>query len=80
MRVTMIAVLALMLALSAAPAFAFGGGGGHHHAIASSGAVSVGSTTTAGGGTTGTVAATSEPLALFAVGIGLLGARYLRRR
>ena len=81
MRLRMIAVLALMAVLSAAPALAFGGGGGHHDAIASSGSVTVGSTTTAGGGTTGgTVAATSEPLALFAVGLGLLGARYLRRR
>jgi hypothetical protein len=80
MRLTMIAVLALMLALSASPAFAFGGGGGHHDAIASGG-VTVASTSTAGGGTTsGPVAATSEPLALFAVGLGLLGARFLRRR
>ena len=81
MRFMMIAVLGLMLALSASPAFAFGGGGGHHDAIASSGAAaSGGSTSVSGTTTTGSVAATSEPLAMFAVGIGLLGARFLRRR
>ena len=76
MRLMLIAVLGLMVALSASPAFAFGGGGGHHAAV-SSGAVS-GSSSSAGA--TGSVAATSEPLALLAVGLGLLGARYLRRR
>jgi len=81
MRFMMIAVVGLMLALSASPALAFGGGGGHHDAIASSGVVTTsGSTTTSSGGTGGTVAATSEPLAMFAVGLGLLGARFLRRR
>ena len=66
MRFMMIAVLGLMLALSASTAFAFGGGG----------STSVSGSTTTGG----TVAATSEPLAMFAVGLGLLGARFLRRR
>jgi hypothetical protein len=79
MRITMIAVVGLMLALSAAPAFAFGGGGGHH--AAQSGAVAVSSSGGSGAGATGgPVAATSEPFALFAVGLGLVGARFLRRR
>lgn len=82
MRFMMIAVVGLMLALPASSAFAFGGGGGHQAAI-TSGAVtgSSGSGTSVSGTTgTGTVAATSEPLAMFAVGLGLLGARFLRRR
>ena len=78
MRFTMIAVLALMLALTASSALAFGGGGGHHAAVASGG-LSAGSTSVPGTNG-GPVAATSEPLALFAVGLGLLGARFLRRR
>ena len=77
MRFTMIPMLGLALALSASPAFAFGGGGGHHDAVAG-GSVARTSTTSSSGG--GSVASTSEPLALFAVGIGLLGARFLRRR
>ena len=83
MRFMMIAVVGLMLALSASPAFAFGGGGGHHDAIASSGAVTTGgssSTSASGSTSTGSVASTSEPLAMFVVGLGLLGARFLRRR
>ena len=67
-----------MLALSASPAFAFGGGGGHHAGL--SGAAGGSSSGTVAGNTTGSVAATSEPLALLAVGLGLLGARFLRRR
>src|SRR2546423_4434072 len=80
MRFTMIPVLGLMLALSASPAFAFGGGGGHSDAV--SGGVVRSSKTSSPGGSSGggSVASTSEPLALFAVGIGLLGARYLRRK
>lgn len=81
MRFMMIAVVGLMLALSASPALAFGGGGGHHDAIASSGVVTTGGgSSTSSGSTGGAVAATSEPLAMFAVGLGLLGARFLRRR
>ena len=82
MRFIMIAVLGLMLALPASPAFAFGGGGGHHDSIISGGAATSGSsgTSVSGHTTTGSVAATSEPLAMFAVGLGLLGARFLRRR
>jgi hypothetical protein len=78
MRFTMIPVLGLVLALSASPAFAFGGGGGHNDAVASGGGAS--SSGSAASDSTGSVAVTSEPLALFAVGLGLLGARYLRRR
>jgi hypothetical protein len=81
MRFMMIAVVGLMLALSASPALAFGGGGGHHDAIASSGVVTTGGgSSTSSGSTGGAVATTSEPLAMFAVGLGLLGARFLRRR
>jgi hypothetical protein len=80
MRFMMIAVLGLMLALSASPAFAFGGGGGHHAAISSGAVTSGGSTPGSGTTTAGAVVATSEPLAMFAVGLGLLGARFLRRR
>ena len=79
MRFTIIPVLGLMLALSASPVFAFGGGGGHSDAV---GGVTRSSKTSTPGGSSGggSVASTSEPLALFAVGIGLLGARYLRRK
>ena len=84
MRFSMIAVLAVVLVFSAAPVFAFGGGGGHSAAVsaaAGSGAGGATGVSSAATGSTGaTVAATSEPLALFAVGLGLLGARYLRRR
>ncbi len=81
MRFTMIALLGLMLVLSAAPAFAFGGGGGHHAAVsAAGGPAGVSGSTAASTGSTGAVASTSEPLTLFAVGLGLLGARFLRRR
>src|SRR5262245_30661608 len=82
MRFMMIAVLGLVLALSASPAFAFGGGGGHSAAVSSGPTTSGGGSTSVSGSTTtgGSVAATSEPLAMFAVGLGLLGARFLRRR
>jgi hypothetical protein len=84
MRFTMIAVLALVLVFSAAPVFAFGGGGGHSAAVSAAAGGGAGGGTgvssAATGSTGATVAATSEPLALFAVGLGLLGARYLRRR
>jgi hypothetical protein len=91
MLLKMIAAVGLVSALYAAPAFAFGGGGGHKDAsvaFSPGGAVSgsfQGGTFTgqcsAGGECTGSVvASTSEPLALLAVGLGLLGARFLRRR
>jgi len=79
MRFLMIPVLGLALALSASPAFAFGGGGGHSATVASGGGVTSGGSV-ASDSTGGSVAVTSEPLALFAVGLGLLGARFLRRR
>lgn len=76
--------------VAVSPAFAFGGGGGHKDASVSygpGGSVSgsfEGGTFTgacdAGSSCTGSYAITSEPLALFAVGLGLLGARFLRRR
>jgi hypothetical protein len=91
MRLKMIAVVGFVSLLAAAPAFAFGGGGGHKDAQVSytgggafSGAFDGGTFSgqcTPEGSCTGTVtASTSEPLALFAVGLGLLGARLLRRR
>jgi len=80
----MIAVLGLVSVLSASQAFAFGGGGGHHDAQMASAAGSAGSAVSSldstGPAGPGPTAATSEPLALFAVGLGLLGARFLRRR
>src|SRR5260370_12089 len=76
MRFTMIPFLGLVLALSASRAFAFGGGGGHSATVASGGGIaSSGSVASDSTGSAGSVAVTSEPLALFAVGIGLLGAR-----
>ena len=81
MRFTMIAVLALLVVFSAAPVFAFGGGGGHSVAVSRAvGGGADGATAVGSAATGGPVAATSEPVALFAVGLGLLGARYLRRR
>jgi len=80
MRFTLIVMIALVIGFSAAPAFAFGGGGGHHIAVSAPGVATGGSSTTTGQTGSSTVASTSEPLALFAVGLGLLGARFLRRR
>ncbi|HEV8586741.1 MAG TPA: hypothetical protein VGT02_17365 [Methylomirabilota bacterium] len=91
MRFKMIAVVGLVSALAASPAFAFSGGGGHKDAqVSYSGGGAVSGTFDGGtfsgqcdpsGSCTGSVTtATSEPLALFAVGLGLLGARFLRRR
>jgi hypothetical protein len=88
MFLKMIAVTGFVVALSAAPAFALGGGGRGHGSFDGSGAVSGsfdGGTFTgqcANNGTcTGTfVQSASEPLAALAVGLGLLGAPFLRRR
>jgi len=80
MRFTMIVMIALVIGCSAAPAFAFGGGGGHHIAVSAPGLATADSSTTPGATGSSAVASTSEPLALFAVGLGLLGARFLRRR
>jgi hypothetical protein len=90
MRLNLIAMLGLVAVLAASPAFAFSGGGGHHDAqFTSSGGGTVTGSFEGGtftgqcdshGSCTGSYAVTSEPLALFAVGLGLLGARLLRRR
>jgi hypothetical protein len=77
MRSTIISILGLAVLLSSSPAFAFGGGGGQDDPNATSGGVA---RTSAKSTNSGSVATTSEPLALFVVGIGLLGARFLRRR
>jgi hypothetical protein len=76
-----IATIGLIVAVSAAPAFAWGGKRGGHD---SAGAGISGSFASASapapdnGGTP--VTSASEPLAALAVGLGLLGARLLRRR
>lgn len=82
MRFKMIAVFGLMSVLSASQAFAFGGGGGHHSASVGSvgGSAITSSMDSTPGPAAAPLAVTSEPLALFAVGLGLLGARFLRRR
>jgi hypothetical protein len=76
-----IAAIGLIVAVSAAPAYAWGGKrGGNDSAVAGvSGAF--GSAASPGSETGGSpVASASEPLAALAVGLGLLGARLLRRR
>lgn len=86
MRVTLIALATLAAVLTLAPgADAFGGGGrgrggGDSGAFGtvSRGGSSSGAET--GGNGSGKTFETSEPLAALAVGLGLLGARYLRRK
>jgi len=80
-----IAVAGFVVAISAAPAFALGSGRGHgdYNGGAVSGSFDAG--TFAGQCNEGTCTGTytysaSEPLAALAVGLGLLGARFLRRR
>ena len=77
MRSTIIPILGLAVLLSCSPAFALGGRGGQDDPNATSGTVVRTSAKSTNGGS---VATTSEPLALFVVGIGLLGAQFLRRR
>jgi hypothetical protein len=77
MRSTIVSMLGLALLLSASSAFALAGGGGQDDPVATSGSVVRTSAKSTQGGS---VATTSEPLALFVVGIGLLGAHFLRRR
>lgn len=76
-----IAAIGLIVAVSAAPAYAFGGkrGGGDSAAAGVAGSFSAAA---AQGSETGgsPVTSASEPLAALAVGLGLLGARFLRRR
>lgn len=76
---TVLAVLGLVTVLATAPdAFAFGGGGGKKGGGASAGGVSGGSVASVAAVTAPVSAA--EPFAGLAVGLGLLGARLLRRR
>lgn len=75
-----IAAIGLIVAVSAAPAYAFGGkrGGGDSAAAGVSG--SFAGQSSPGSENGGPVTSASEPLAALAVGLGLLGARFLRRR
>ena len=71
-----LAAVGLIVAVSAAPAYAWGGkrGGGD------GGVLATGTFRTVGGPNTGnSPVSASEPLAALAVGLGLLGARFLRR-
>ncbi len=93
---SILAVAALSVLAAAPPVLAWGGGGRGHggHAVSGSfeggtfqgtcqGSVCSGTVTDANGSTrrvTGTFTVASEPLTALVVGLGLLGARYLRRR
>jgi hypothetical protein len=88
MRMTVIALATFATVLTVAPdafgAGLFGGSRGRSHgsnsgAFAGTGAGTAAVAQTTHGGGTAT-ASTSEPLVALAVGLGLLGARYLRRR
>ena len=79
MRKSIAAMALAALVLAAPEAFAFGGGGGGGGRGGGGGGPALSG---GGGGTTvggGTVSA-SEPITALALGIGLLGAGYLRRR
>jgi hypothetical protein len=79
MRLNIVAALALGAVLFAAPqAFAFGSGG-HKSGFTTVDGMRVAYSCSNGTCTYRQVAA-SEPLTAFALGLGLLGARYLRRR
>jgi hypothetical protein len=89
-KLMVLATVALVLALAPA-AFALGGGGGRssfsgrYSGGSFSGTVNEagsapGSSAPNGGGSGNVWVSASEPLAALAVGLGLLGARYLRRR
>ena len=87
MFVKLMAVTGLAVALSVAPAYAMGGGGRGHGTYSGNGAVAGsfdGGTfngNCSGGKCTGTYTySAAEPLSALAVGLGLLGARILRRR
>lgn len=90
MRVRLIALAVLASVLAFAPsAMAWGGGGGHKGggggdfsaSFVSGGAGASQGSGGVGGNTSGRSGVTAaEPLAALAVGLGLLGARYLRRR
>ena len=81
MHIKTLAALSLVTVLATAPsAFAFGGGGKHHGGSAAGGAgISGGSVASVAAMQSGPVSA-PEPFAGLAVGLGLLGARLLRRR
>ncbi|HEV8641146.1 MAG TPA: hypothetical protein VGV13_08620 [Methylomirabilota bacterium] len=86
MRLKSIAVIAIAALLALAPqVFAFGGGGRGHGggAVAGTFDSSGASGIATNGGQAGSGSAqvvTPEPLVGLLVGLGLLGARYLRRR
>jgi hypothetical protein len=91
MQLKAIAALSLAAVLTTAPqAFAFWGGGSHHSADSGgsfssvTGLASGGSTVSGGSGgavSTGSATlSTPEPFAALAVGLGLVGARLLKRR
>ena len=77
-----IAVAGVAVALSAAPALAMGGGGHGHGAFSSTSAVNgtFDGQCSNGNCNGANVQSASEPLGALAVGLGLLGARFLRRR
>ena len=84
MHIKTLAALTVVTVLVAAPsAFAFGGGGKRGGGSAGGGSISGGSVASIaavqnGGG--GSPVSAPEPLAGLAVGLGLIGARLLRRR
>ena len=79
MIVKTIAAIGLIVAVSAAPAFAWGGKRGGNDSAGAGISGSFASTTAPDNGGA-PVTSASEPLAALAVGLGLLGARLLRRR
>jgi hypothetical protein len=82
----LMALMGLAVALSAAPAYAMGGGRGHgtysgNGAVAGSFDGGTFKGQCSGGSCTGTYTySAAEPLSALAVGLGLVGARILRRR
>jgi hypothetical protein len=85
MFLKVMAFVGLAVALSTAPAFAMGGGKGHgsfsNGAVAGSFDGGTFSGNCSAGKCTGTyTTSAAEPLSALAVGLGLLGARFLRRR
>jgi hypothetical protein len=96
MRLKLIVLATLALVLSLAPAaFALGGGGGRSNHSGTYSAGSFAGTVDAAGNVSGSFTqdgggsgsyggslwlSASEPLGALAVGLGLFGARYLRRR
>ena len=80
MKIKALAVLSLVAVLATAPnAFAFGGGGKRGGGGSTAG-VSGGSIASVAAATSNGPVSAAEPFAGLAVGLGLLGARLLRRR